>query len=715
MLKFGKAVVKLRYIILAVAVALLVPSVFGYTHTRINYDILTYLPDDIETMKGQDILEDQFGTGALSMLVVDNKSTKEIKAVGDEIKEVPHVKDVISYSSIFGNTIPADILPDEVQKIFKQDKSSLLFITYDTTSSADETMDAVKQIRSKLDEDSWLQGMTPAVVDTKDLSEQEEPLYVLIAVVLALVVTIITLDNFIAPIFFLLSIGMAIIYNLGSNIFMGEISYITKALAAVLQLGVTMDYSIFLWHSYEENLTRFPQDHKNAMAHAIAATLQSVLGSSITTIAGFIALCFMSFTFGLDIGIVMAKGVCFGVLSCVTILPSMVLVFDKLLLKTKKRAILPRFRGLPNLIGNHYIALIALFAVLWIPAVYGYNHTNVYYKLDSSLPKTLQSVQANEKLKDTFDISTTHILLVDDDVSVNSVNKMIDEMKDVDGVKNVIGIRSLLDSGIPEDILPDDLRSAVDSGEYQLMLIPSKYETASDQVNAQIDQLNTILKKYDKSGMLIGDAPCTKDLITIADHDFGVVNWVSIILILVIVFFVFKSVSLPFLLVAVIEFAIFVNMAIAGFMHTPLPFVANIVIGVIQLGSTVDYAILMTSRYTVERAGGKSREESIRTAHSTSISSIIVSALSFFAATFGVGMYSKISIISTICILLARGAIISMLVVITILPAVLVLADPLIIRTTWNLRHVAGRDRRMKGKKDSAGPQADAQALPRNS
>ena len=645
--RFGKAVVRCRYGILILAILLLIPSILGYRGTRINYDVLTYLPKDIETMKGQEILTNEFGTGALSMMVVEDMSLEEVSALKEEIVKIPHVKQALWYDSFLPLSVPVDVLPNKVKNAFMKDGATLLVITYDTGSSADETMDAVEAIRKTADEHCYLAGITGIVTDTRNLADREEPVYVLIAVLLALVVLSLTMDNFLAPILFLVSIGMAILYNLGSNIFFGEISYVTKALAAVLQLGVTMDYSIFLWHSYEENLEKTPGDRKQAMAAAIGSTLQSVVGSSITTIAGFIALCFMSFTLGLDIGLVMAKGVVLGVAGCVTILPSLILIFDKALLRMHHRPLLPKLSALPGFVAKHYKAILLVFAIVWIPAIYGYTHTNVYYQLDASLPESLPSVTANRKLSETFNMQVTHMLLVDRNVKSSAVEKMCEEMRRVDGVEDVLGIDALLGANVPR---------------------------------------NRILDRVDPKGMLIGEAPLTKDLITITDHDFNVVNWVSIAFIFLIIFFVFRSVSLPVLLVLVIEFAIFINMGIPGYTGTELPFVASIVIGTIQLGSTVDYAILMTSRYLLERKSGADKKTAVEAAHRASIQSIIVSALSFFAATFGVGVYSTISMISSLCVLMARGALISMVVVLLVLPAVLLLFDPLIIRTSLGFR-----------------------------
>ena len=681
MINFGKAVVKMRFIIIAVAIALLVPSGIAYLNTRINYDVLTYLPKEIETMRGQDILLDEFGTGAISMVVVDGMEWKDVSKLRQEIEEVPHVKDVIWYDSFASLSTPVELLPKDVRDAFINGDATLMAVTYDTGTSDDDTMEAILQIRKIAQKNVYLAGISGIVTDTRDLANAEEPIYVLIAVALAVVVLSIAMDTFLAPVFFLLSIGMCIIYNLGTNIFFGEISYITKALAAVLQLGVTMDYSIFLWHSYKENEAG-SEDNKLAMARAIAQTLQSVVGSSITTIAGFIALCFMSFTLGMDIGIVMAKGVLFGVIGCVTILPSLILIFDKAIDKTKHRQILPKFERIPAFVSKHYKLILIVYLIIWIPAAWGYMHTSVYYQLDKTLPDYLPSVTANAKLDEKFHMGATHMVLVDSSLESTQVEKMCDEMKKVDGVKSVLGLDSFLGSGIPREFLPSKITDALLSEDWQLMLINSEYATASDEVNNQVTALNEIIDRYDPKAMLIGEAPCTKDLITITDHDFNVVNWVSIGFIFTIIFFVFGSVSLPFLLVLVIEFAIFINLGIPGFTGTKLPFVASIVIGTIQLGSTVDYAILMTSRYQTERALGKGRDESVRIAHQTSIQSIIVSAFSFFAATFGVGMYSNIEMISSLCILMARGALISMVTVIMVLPAVLLLFDPVIVRTS---------------------------------
>ncbi len=708
---FGKAVVKSRFVILVVAVVLLFPSVLGYLGTRTNYDMLTYLPKNIETMKGQDILTDDFGTGAVSMVVVENMPDKDVEKLADKMEDVKHVNKVLWYGSLGDLSMPKEMLPEKIRKDFMRDDATLVMVTFDTSTSADETMDAVKEIRRVTKNQCYVSGMSAVVTDTKDLAQKEEPMYVLLAVVLASIVLALTMDTFLAPVFFLLSIGMAIIYNMGTNIFLGQISYVTKALAAILQLGVTMDYSIFLWHSYQEKQETYPDDKKAAMAEAINATLQSVVGSSVTTIAGFAALCFMSFSLGLDIGIVMMKGVALGVVSCVTILPSMILTFDKWIEKTHHKPIIPKFAKLPGFVQKHYKGLLVVFCIVWIPAIFGYFRTNQYYDLTQSLPKNLPSVVANQKLEDDFQMNNTLMLLVDKDTGSKQIGKMCDEMEDVKGIKNVLGIDSLLGGGIPREALPDDLLDTLETDKYELIVMSSEYKTASDEINAQINTLNKILKKYDPKGMLIGEAPATKDLITISNHDFNVVNWASIAIIAVIIAFVFKSLSLPFLLVLVIEFAIFINMSIPYYMGTTLPFIASIVIGTVQLGSTVDYAILMTSRYQTERYSGKSKKESILIAHRTSIQSIIVSAFTFFASTFGVGIYSNISMISSLCMLMARGALISMVTVITILPAVLMAFDPLIIRTSIGFINRGTKEKKGHGKhaKDDAENHVSAQ------
>ena len=682
MVNFGKKVVKYRVLILILGVLLLIPSVFGYLNTRVNYDVLTYLPDNIETMKGQDILVNDFGTGAFSMFIVDGMEEKDVAELKKKIEKVDHVANVIWYDSIADISVPMSMLPDDIYDVFNSDTGTMMAIFFDEGTSSDGTMDAIAQIRKIAGKQCFLSGMSAVVTDTKNLAEKETPVYVLIAVILAVIVLGLTMESFFVPLLFMLSIGMAIIYNLGSNYFMGEISYITKALAAVLQLGVTLDYSIFLMHSYEEQQVRYDGDKKRAMAHAISQTFSSVMGSSITTIAGFIALCFMSFTLGLDIGIVMVKGVIFGVIACVTILPSMILCCDKIIEKTKHKPFLPNIGRISDKVTKRYLVYVVLFLLFLFPAIYGNNHTAVYYNLDETLPKDLPSIIANEKLKEDYDMNTTHMILVDSSVSSTDVNKMIKEMDKVDGVKWALGLDSFVGPSVPSDMIPESVSSMLKNDKYQLLLVNSEYKVASDEVNAQIKTLNKILHKYDKTGMLIGEGPLTADLIDITDQDFKTVSAVSIGIIFVIILVLFKSISLPVILVGVIEFAIFVNMGIPYYTGTKLPFVASIVIGTIQLGSTVDYAILMTTRYKRERNHGANKHDAITTAHRVSAQSIMVSALSFFAATIGVGLFSNIDMISSLCILMARGALISMVVVIFVLPSMFMVFDKVIVKTS---------------------------------
>ena len=682
MVNFGKKVVKYRVLILIISILLLIPATLGYLHTRVNYDVLTYLPDDIETMQGQDILVNDFNTGAFSMFIVDGMEDKDVSALKAKIEQVDHVEKVLWYDSIADIRVPRSMLPDKFYEIFNSDSGTMMAIFFDEGTSADGTMDAIAEIRSLAGKQCFLSGMSAVVTDTKNLAEKETPVYVLIAVILAVLVLAITMNSFFVPLLFMLSIGMAIVYNLGSNYFFGEISYITKALAAVLQLGVTLDYSIFLMHSYEEQQVRYDGDKHRAMAHAISQTFSSILGSSITTIAGFIALCFMTFTLGLDIGIVMVKGVILGVFACVTILPSMILCCDKLIEKTKHKPFLPDIGRLSDKVTKRYKVYVLLFLILLFPAIYGNNHTQVYYNLDETLPKDLPSIIANEKLKEDYDMNTTHMILVDSSVPASDTRKMIHDMEQLDGVKWVLGLDALIGPDIPQDMIPASVTEALKNDEYQLMLVNSEYKVASDQVNAQIKELNQILHSYDEGGMLIGEGPLTADLIDITDKDFKTVSAVSIGIIFLIILILFKSISLPVILVSVIEFAIFINMGIPYYMGTKLPFVASIVIGTIQLGSTVDYAILMTTRYKRERNHGAEKYDAITTAHRVSAQSIMVSALSFFAATIGVGVYSNIDMISSLCILMARGALISMVVVIFVLPSVFMVFDKVIVKTS---------------------------------
>ena len=682
MVAFGKKVVKFRIPILIISILLLIPAGLGYVNTRVNYDVLTYLPEDIETMQGQDILVKDFGTGAFSMFIVDGMEDKEVSALKAKIENVEHVQKVLWYDSLADISMPKSMIPKDVYEVFNSDTGTMMAIFFDEGTSSDGTMEAIGEIRKLAGKQCFLSGMSAIVTDTKNLAEKETPLYVLIAVVLAVIVLGLTMDSYFIPLLFMLSIGMAIVYNLGSNYFFGEISYITKALAAVLQLGVTLDYSIFLMHSYEEQQVRYNGDKERAMAHAISQTFSSVIGSSVTTVAGFIALCFMTFTLGMDIGVVMVKGVILGVIACVTILPSMILCCEKWIMKTMHKPFLPDIGKISDKVTKRYMIYVILFLVLLFPAIYGNNHTAVYYNLDETLPKDLPSIIANEKLKKDYDMNTTHMILVDSSVESADVAKMIDKMDDVDGVKWALGLDALIGPAIPQDMIPNSVTDMLKNDKYQLLLVNSEYKVASDELNAQIKDLNKILHKYDKGGMLIGEGPLTADLIDITDTDFKTVSMVSIGIIFVIILILFKSISLPVILVGVIEFAIFVNMGIPYYTGTKLPFVASIVIGTIQLGSTVDYAILMTTRYKRERNHGAEKYDSITTAHRASAQSIMVSALSFFAATIGVGLYSNIDMISSLCILMARGAIISMIVVIFVLPSMFMVFDKVIVKTS---------------------------------
>ena len=689
MKKFGKVVVKLRIPILVLSFLLLIPSVLGYFNTRVNYDILYYLPNDIDTMQGQDILLDDFGKGAYAMVVVDGMNKSNVSKLVKKVEGVDHVASVISYSGIVGDDVPSEILPDKFRSYFENEDSgaTLFAIFFDDTTSSDDTMKAIQEVRDVTDNQCYIAGMSAVVTDTKTMAEKETPFYVLVAVVLVCIVLAIFMDSFLVPVFFMLSIGMAIVYNLGSNYFLGEVSYITKALAAVLQLGVTLDYSIFLWHSYKEAKEETPDNHQEAMAVAIGNTLTSVVGSSITTVAGFIALCFMSFTLGLDLGVVMAKGVVLGVIGCVTILPSLILTFDKALEKTMHREIMPNFDKPARWIVNHSWIFLIIFVLLLGPAIYGYNNTKVYYDLSDTLPEKLNCSQANKMLADNFDgTNSIYMILADSNLSAEDSNAMMNEVNDLDGISFALSIDSALGGEIPTEMLPDSLVSELKGDEYQIMMVSTNYTIASDEINDQINKVDAIAKKYDAKSMVIGEAPCTKDLITITDKDFKTVSAVSIVAIFFIIFFVLKSISLPVILVAAIEFAIFVNMGIPYYTGTTIPFISSVVIGTIQLGATVDYAILMTTRYKRERATGNSKKEAISIALGTSIPSIIVSALGFFAATFGVGMIASVDMIASLCTLMARGAIISMFVVIFVLPSLFVLLDKVIIHTSLGFK-----------------------------
>lgn len=686
MVKFGKWIAKHRIIILVISVLLLIPSGIFMATTRINYDILSYLPKDIETMKGQDILMDDFGKGGFSMVMVEGMTDKEVVETKKKIEAIDHVADVVWYDTIADISLPKEVLPENLYDFFNSENSTLMVVFFDDATSGDGTMAAIEEMRAVTGKQCFISGMSAVLTDMKNLSDKESVMYIVIAVILVSLVLAVTMDSFLIPLFFMLSIGMAIIYNLGTNMFFGEISFITKALTAVLQLGVTMDFSIFLWHSYQENQLRFPGDKERAMGHAISNTISSVVGSSVTTIAGFLAMCFMSFTLGIDLGVVMAKGVVLGVISCVTILPSFILTFDRAIEKTRHKEIIPSMKKLSSFIVRKSWIFITAFVVLLIPAIYGYTHYDVYYNLDSTLPKDLDSIVANSKLTDEFNMSSTHMLLADSKMKSKDVNMMLKDMENVEGVSFALGLDTLIGPAIPEEIIPESVKSILKSDKWQLIMIGSEYMTASDEVNAQVEVLNDIAKSYDKNAMLIGEAPATKDLIEVTDNDFKTVSAVSIVLIFLIITVVLRSVSLPVILVTVIESAIFINMGIPAYTGTKLPFIASIVIGTIQLGATVDYAILMTTRYKKERFRGREKREAVEIALSTSIKSIIVSALGFFAATFGVGIYSSIDMISSLCTLMSRGAIISMFTVIFVLPSMFMILDKFICRTTLGFK-----------------------------
>lgn len=687
-MKFGKWVVKCRIPILILAVALLVPSLIGMIMTRINYDMLTYLPGDIDTVVGQDILMDEFGKGAFSFVIIEGMDPKDVSSLREDISHVDHVDTVLWYDDFADVSVPMEILPSKLYDAFNSGDSTMLAIFFDTSTSSDDTMEAITAIRSIAGKQCFVSGMSAMVTDLKDLCEKEEPIYVGIAVALACVAMMIFMDNWITPFVFLMSIAMAILLNMGTNYFLGEISYLTKALSAVLQLAVTMDYSIFLWHSYEEQKSMY-EDNKEAMAVAINNTLTSVVGSSITTVAGFIALCFMSYTLGLDLGIVMAKGVILGVIGCVTTLPSMILVLDKLLQKTSHKSLLPDMGKVASGITKVFPVFLILFLGLVLPSYLSYKATNneVYYDLGETLPEDMAYVVANSKLQEDFGVGATHMVLVSTDVSDTDVRAMIHEMENVEGIKYALGLESVVGPLVPEEMLPESVKEVLKSDDWELLLVNSEYKTATDEVNAQINELNTILKKYDSKGMLIGEAPCTKDLIETTDEDFKVVNTVSIVAIFVIIALVEKSITLPLILVAVIELSIFINLGLAHLTGTSLPFIAPICISTIQLGATVDYAILMTTRYKQERYEGRDKREAVTNALKVSIPSIIVSAMGLFSATFGVALYSDVDIISSLCDLMARGAIVSMFAVILFLPAMFMLFDKVICVTSIGFRN----------------------------
>ena len=704
MIQTGKWIAKHKKLILLISVLLLIPSAFGYVSTRVNYDLLSYLPTSLDTVKGQNIMVDDFGMGAFSMIVVEDMPLKDVAAMKEDLEKVDHVKSVLWYDSIMDLSVPVEMLPERIREAFFQGDATMMIALFDDSTSSDASMKAVEDLRKIVKKDCFVSGMTSVILDVRDLAMQEMPIYVVIAALLSLVVLTLAMESTLVPVLFLLSIGFAVVYNLGTNFLMGQISYVTQALAAVLQLGVTMDYSIFLLHSYQRFKKEMEGDNDTAMAYAIAATFKSVVGSSVTTIAGFVALCFMTFTLGLDMGIVMAKGVVIGVIVCITVLPAMVLLFDKAIEKTTHRSILPSFEKTSAFITKHSIFGLVLFAVLLYPAVYGNNHVNVYYNMDATLPKDLPSQVANAKLEEDFNMNTVHMVMLKKGMSSSDKIAMSDEIKALDGVRWALGGSTLIGPAFPESMIPQTLRDKLESDEYEMLFVCSEYHVATPEINRQIDQLKEIVERYSPSSLVIGEGPLTEDLIKVTDTDFKNVSAVSIIAILVIILIVFRSVSLPFILVAVIEFAIFINMAVPYYQGVTLPFVASIIIGTVQLGSTVDYAILMTSRFQAERSAGKSKKEAIAIAHSANMKSIVTSGLAFFAATFGVGLYSEVDMISAICTLLARGALISMVVVLLVLPAMFRLFDPIICHTS--IGFLPPKEKRKNGQTAGSSPQS---------
>ena len=689
MVKFGKFITKHKLFILLLGVLLIIPSMIGMIKTRVNYDVLSYLPDSLETVSGQDIMVDEFGMGAFSMVIVENMDNKDVVALKEKLEKVDHVEKIIWYDSVADISLPTDMLPNELKEALFNGDATMMIALFDNTTSSEDTMQAVTDMRNMVKDQAFISGMSGIVTDIKNLVQAELPVYIVIAGILALVVLLITMESIVTPVLFLLCIGLAILYNMGTNIFLGQISYITQALTAVLQLGVTMDYSIFLLESYQANKVRFDNDKERAMAHAISNTFKSVVGSSVTTVAGFAALCFMTFALGRDLGIVMAKGVIIGVIVCITLLPSLILFFDKWIDKTTHRAIFPNFHKASAFITRHRIIPLLIFAVLFVPVFYGNNHVKVYYNLDQGLPQDLDSAIANKKLEEKFNMNNMHILLLKNGLSSKEKNDMKNEIEKVDGVKWVLGMNSIVGANVPDDMVPDKYQDMLKSDNWELQFICSDYKTATDQVNAQIASINDIVKKYSKDSMVIGEAPLTKDLQDVTDIDLATVNYLSIGAIFLIILLTFKSISLPVILVSVIEFAIFLNMSFPYYSGIELPFVASIVIGTIQLGATVDYAILMTTRYHKERVvNQKTKKEAVEIAHKTSMKSIIISGLSFFAVTFGVSAYSSIDMINAICTLLSRGAVISTISVILILPAMLYLFDKVICKTTWDMRKI---------------------------
>lgn len=685
--KVAKAICKHRKLILIIALLLLIPSIIGMKATRINYDILVYLPEDIETIKGENILSEDFDMGGFSVVLLEDMSTKDIVKLEEKIRKIDNVEKVVSIADVLGSNIPVEMLPDDIKDKAYKDNETLMLVTFKEQISSDATMNSVEELRKITDEHCKISGMTATVLDTRNLSDSEVVIYVIIAVILCLIVLELALDSYVAPVLLLLNIGIAILYNMGTNIFMGQISYITKAISAVLQLGVTMDFAIFLYHSYMQEKETI-NDNNEAMANAISKTFVSVLGSSLTTIAGFLALCSMNLTLGKDIGIVMAKGVLLGVISVVTILPAMILELNNLIEKTKHKEILPKFTKVKNFVMKHYKAIVVAFLIILPVAFYGYQNTKIYYNLDKSLPTTLDSVVANKELKDKFNMTSMELLLVNKDMPDYEVNKMVEEIEKVEGIEWTLDYSKIGSMGVPKGALPEDIVSIFQSDKYQMILINSKYEMATDELNAQVETINQIIKKYDENAILAGEGPLMKDLVEISNHDFNSVNTVSIAIIFAIMIVVLKSISLPVILIAVIEFAIFINMGIPYYTNTVLPFIASIVIGTIQLGATIDYAILITTKYITARKEGKDKKEAVDEALGTSIGSIIVSGLCFFGATFGVGAYSKIEMIGSLCTLMSRGAIVSMVCVIAVLPSFLMIFDKLICKTTIGMRKI---------------------------
>lgn len=686
MIRIGKWITKHKNIILILTVLLLIPAAFGYVSTRVNYDVLSYLPESLETVKGQDIMVDEFGMGAFSMIIVEDMDMKDAVKLENKLEKIDHVKDVLFYDDALDISVPTEMIPEDLRKAFFNGDAKMMIAFFDSTTSTDETMGAIEKIRSTVSSNVYASGMSGVVTDIKNLALEEMPVYVVVASVLSLIVLLITMESVVSPLIFLATIGISIVFNLGSNLFLGEISYITQALAAVLQLAVTMDYSIFLLESYEANKLRYPGDNKRAMAHAIANTFKSVSSSSVTTIAGFIALCFMTFKLGTNIGVVMSKGVVIGVVACVTILPAMILTFDKAIEKTSHKALIPSLDNVSHFIVKHHWAAVIVFAILLAPAAYGNSNYEIYYNLDTSLPKDISSAKANEQLKENFDMSSIHMILLQDGLTAKEKNEMLSKVKKVDGVKWVLGLDSIVGPNLPDSLIPDKIKTMLKTDNYELQFVCSDYASATDESNAQIHSIDKIVKSYQKKGMVIGEAPLMKDLSDVTNVDLENVNIISIAAIFIIILITFKSISIPIILVSVIEFAIACNMAVPYYTHTSLPFVASIVIGTIQLGATVDYAILMTNRYHKERTIRKrSKKDAIIIAHQTSIKSILTSGLCFFAATFGVSIYSRIDMIGAICTLLARGAVISMVVVICILPAMLWIFDGVIIRSSWDM------------------------------